>query len=98
VAFATHTGRYPDEIRYELDYGVSFGALGAIGAVTYLLPKWLRIPWAVIAVLYPLTAADWYGHLPDYSTLGHVLSAATGVALSLLWLRKSDTRTQEPRA
>jgi hypothetical protein len=48
VAMATHSGRYPDEIRHELDYGVSFGALGAIGAVTCLLPKWLRLPWAAI--------------------------------------------------
>ncbi|MFI0357540.1 rhomboid-like protein [Actinomadura sp. 9N407] len=94
VAVATHTGRYPDEIRYELDYGVSFGALGAIGAVTYLLPKWLRIPWAAIAVLYPLTAADWYGLLPDYSTLGHALSAATGVALSWRIVRSAPARAR----
>lgn len=81
VAAAVSAGRYPDEVRHELDYGVSFGALGAIGAVTWFLPAWGRVPWAAIALFYPLTAATWYGSLPDYSTIGHVLSAATGLAL-----------------
>ncbi|MFB4319180.1 rhomboid-like protein [Actinomadura sp. 21ATH] len=88
VLLATSSGRYPDEVRRDLDYGVSFGSLGAIGAVTCLLPKWVRIPWALIAVFYPLTAAGWYGWLPDYSTLGHCLSAATGVLLSFTLVRR----------
>ncbi|MFF5258214.1 rhomboid-like protein [Actinomadura viridis] len=87
VAAAVHTGRYPEAVTHELDYGVSFGALGAIGAVTWFLPAWLRLPWAAVAVLYPLTAADWYGWLPDYSSVGHVLSAATGVIMSALLVR-----------
>ncbi|GAA2432653.1 hypothetical protein GCM10010191_53360 [Actinomadura vinacea] len=96
VAFAVHTGRYPDEVRHDLDYGVSFGSIGAIGAVTWLLPKWARLPWAVVAVLYPLTAATWYGWLPDYSTAGHVLSGAIGVALSGLVVREARAHRTAP--
>jgi hypothetical protein len=92
AAMAVHTGRYPAEIKHDLDYGVSFGALGTIGAVTWLLPKWLRFPWAAVAVLFPLTAATWYGWLPDYSTVGHVLSAALGVTLSVFYVRHAITR------
>ncbi|MEW2352147.1 rhomboid-like protein [Spirillospora sp. NPDC029432] len=93
VAVAVSTGRYPGEVEHDLDYGVSFGALGAIGAVTTFLPKPLRVPWALIAVLFPLTAADWYGLLPDYSTVGHCLSAAIGVVLSFTLVRRRTSPT-----
>lgn len=97
VAAAVHAGRYPDEVRHDLDYGVSFGSIGAIGAITWLLPKWLRIPWAAIAVLYPLTAADWFGWLPDYSTVGHVLSGAIGVAIGFALREPSPARDEAQR-
>ncbi|XVQ09870.1 rhomboid-like protein [Spirillospora sp. CA-255316] len=96
VAYAVHSGLYPDEVRHDLDYGVSFGSIGAIGAVTWLLPTWVRIPWAVVAVLYPLTAATWYDWLPDYSSVGHVLSGAIGVALSALVVREARARRAAP--
>ncbi|MFC5753636.1 rhomboid-like protein [Actinomadura rugatobispora] len=96
VAYAVHAGHYPDEVRHDPDYGVSFGSIGAIGAVTWLLHKWLRIPWAAVAVLYPLTAATWYGRLPDYSSVGHVLSGAIGVALSVLVVRKARADRAAP--
>ncbi|HEY7486359.1 MAG TPA: rhomboid-like protein [Streptosporangiaceae bacterium] len=98
VAVAVRTGRYPDEVKHELDYGVSFGALGAIGAVTLLLPPWIRPVWAAIALLYPLTAAYWYGWLPDYSSVGHVLSAATGILLALFLLRRRSYAPAEVRS
>jgi hypothetical protein len=81
---------YPPEVWTELDYGVSYGALGAAGAVTWFLPLWTRVPWAAFALLYPLTAADWYGALPDVTTAGHVLSAATGLGLG--WLLRGRVR------
>jgi hypothetical protein len=83
---------YPAEVWTELDYGVSYGALGAAGAATWFLPRWVRVPWAAFALLYPLTAADWYGALPDVTTAGHVLSAASGLVLG--WhLRKATPET-----
>jgi Rhomboid-like protein len=96
VAAAIRTGRYPSEVAHELDYGVSYGALGAIGAMTWLVPRWVRPFWAVAALFYPLTAADWYGWLPDYSTVGHVLSAATGVGLGVLAVRYGRAPVGEP--
>ncbi|MEC3976335.1 rhomboid-like protein [Amycolatopsis sp. H20-H5] len=83
---------YPAEVRTELDYGVSYGALGAAGAATWFLPRWTRVPWAAFILLYPLTAADWYGRLPDVTTCGHVLSAALGLGLGLL-VRAHRVRT-----
>ena len=93
VAVAVRTGRYPDEVRHAPDYGVSFASIGAVGAVTWLLPGWARVPWGVVAVLYPLTAATWYGWLPDFSSVGHVLSGAIGVALSVLLVRGTHPST-----
>lgn len=90
VAVAVRTGRYPDEVTREFDYGVSYGALGAIGAVTWLVPAWARLPWAMVAVLYPLTAADWYGWLPDYSSIGHVSSAVIGLGVAAYLLRERN--------
>jgi hypothetical protein len=83
---------YPPEVSAELDYGVSYGALGAAGAVTWLLPRWTRVPWAAFILLYPLTAADWYGRLPDVTTCGHVLSAAIGLGLGLLAVRTTGEK------
>ncbi|MBO0883293.1 MAG: hypothetical protein J2P17_23745 [Mycobacterium sp.] len=96
VAAAVRTGQYPDEVTHELDYGVSFGALGAIGAVTWLLPNWLRPLWTAVAMLYPLTAADWYGWLPDYTTVGHVLSATTGLGIMAFMLRYGQAPADGP--
>jgi hypothetical protein len=79
TVIALHAGRYPAEIRDELDYGVSYGALTVAAAITPILPRWSRLPWAAFAVLYPLTAATWYGALPDVTTVGHITAALTGL-------------------
>lgn len=98
VAVAVRTGRYPSEVANQLDYGISFGALGAIGAVTWLLPRWARVPWAAAALLYPLTAADWYGSVPDYTTVGHVLAAAIGLGAAAATLGPLNRRWPRSRA
>lgn len=82
VVVAIRTGIYPDDVRDELDYGVSYGAIGCTGAVTFFLPKWARVPWAAAILLVPLVAAEWYGWFPDFSTVGHVLSAVSGLVIS----------------
>lgn len=93
AAVAVRTGRYPSEVADQLDYGISFGAMGAIGAVTWLLPRWARPPWAAVALIYPLTAADWYGRLPDYTTVGHVISVAVGLGVAAIFVRPRRTFT-----
>jgi hypothetical protein len=93
---AVRTGRYPSEVADQLDYGISFGAMGAIGAVTWLVPRWVRWPWAAVALLYPLTAADWYGWLPDYATAGHVISVAAGLGIAAIFVRPRRTFTSAP--
>ncbi|MFI6448873.1 rhomboid-like protein [Kitasatospora sp. NPDC050543] len=80
VAAAVDAGTYPAEVRHALDYGVSYASISAIAAVTPLLPLRLRPWWVAAAVLYPLTLAHWYGLLPDFTTVGHILSAAIGLA------------------
>ena len=96
VAAAVRSGHYPEAVTHELDYGVSYGALGAVGAATWLVPTWVRPLWAAFALLYPLTAADWYGWLPDYSSVGHVLSAAIGIGVAAVLVRYGRAQAGEP--
>jgi hypothetical protein len=77
------TGFYPPEVREDLDYGISYGAIGCSGAVVCFLPTRARVPAALAVVLLPLVAADWYGRVPDFATIGHVLSALSGLAISV---------------
>lgn len=96
VAAAVRAGRYPNEVAHQLDYGISFAALGAIGALTWLLPRWARVPWAAAALLYPLTAAAWYGWLPDSTTVGHVFAAGIGLGLAAFLMRAGAATAGEP--
>lgn len=89
IVLALRAGIYPDEVRDELDYGVSYGALGCMGAVTFFLPRGFRVPWAAVVLLLPFLAADWYRWLPDFSTVGHVVSGLLGVAISRQLIRPS---------
>jgi hypothetical protein len=78
-----HVGFYPPEVREDLDYGISYGALGCTGAVVCFLPKWARVPVVLAVLLLPLVAADWYGWVPDFATVGHILSGVSGCAISV---------------
>jgi hypothetical protein len=91
VAMATDAGTYPAGIRHSLDYGVSYASIAAITAVTPLLPRRGRPWWAAAAVLYPLTAADWYGWLPDFTTIGHIAAALIGLTagFALAWTART---------
>ncbi|GAB3895231.1 hypothetical protein GCM10029964_074820 [Kibdelosporangium lantanae] len=86
-----HVGFYPPEVREDLDYGISYGAIGCCGAVVSFLPGWARVPAALAVLLLPLVAADWYGWVPDFATIGHLLSGLSGFAVSFA-LRKSGQR------
>ena len=88
ILWAVATGRYPPEVRSTLDVGVSYAAEAALAAVTVLLPRWSRPPWGLFVVGWPLLDADWYGWLPDFTTVGHLWSAAIGLAVAVTVRRR----------
>jgi len=47
VVTGVRTGFYPPEVRDDLDYGISYGAIGCTGAIVWFLPKWARVPAAL---------------------------------------------------
>jgi hypothetical protein len=80
IVAAVRSGSYPGSVQSGLDYGVSYGAIAVAMAVTWYLPLWVRPLWAAFGVFYPLTAATWYGRVPDFSTVGHLAGALLGLA------------------
>ncbi|MEZ0088996.1 rhomboid-like protein [Streptacidiphilus sp. EB129] len=80
IAVATGDGAYPAWTPHALDYGVSYVSIAAVAAVTPLLPRRLRPWWAAAVLLYPLVDADWYGALPDFTSIGHCTAALIGLA------------------
>ncbi|GDY33826.1 hypothetical protein GTS_54590 [Gandjariella thermophila] len=97
IVLALRAGGYPDEVRGTLDYGVSYGAIAALTAVSPFLPRRLAVPWAAFGLLYGFTETAWYGALPDFGTFGHASAALTGLVAGL-WLARSvrRSRTEEP--
>ncbi len=87
IAAAVRDGRYPPEVRSALDFGISYGAETVLAAVTVAVPRWARWPWTLFVLGWPLADSRWYGLLPDFTTVGHLISAALGFALGALLIR-----------
>ncbi len=87
ITAAVRAGRYPVELRYALDFGISYGAETALAAVTLAMPWWAWPPWTLFVLGWPIVDAEWYGLLPDFTTVGHLISAAIGFALGVLLVR-----------
>jgi hypothetical protein len=69
-------------VRQADDYGISYGAQSVMAAATVGLPRWSRAPWVLFVLAWPLGGGgDWPGPLPEFSTVGHLLSAALGFSL-----------------
>ena len=83
ILAALRSGRYPPEVRTASDYGISYGAEAVLGALTWALPRVGRIPWVAFVLAWPLAGADWFGVVPDFTTIGHLTAAALGLALGL---------------
>ncbi|MFE9482983.1 rhomboid-like protein [Streptomyces spororaveus] len=81
ITVALRHGRYPEDVRHALDYGVSYGAQTVLALGTLALPRRGRLPWAVFVLAWPLGGAEWNGPLPDFTTIGHLTAAALGFAL-----------------
>jgi hypothetical protein len=94
-------GRYPAELRDALDIGISYGSIAMTAAIVRELPRWLAPLWAAGGVAYLLSEADWFGPLPDFTTVGHLFAVAIGLtAAALPALRRSlagrRRRTAQP--
>jgi hypothetical protein len=87
AAAAIHSGRYPAKWWDGYDYGISYGVLATAAAVTPLVPRRLRLPWAVGVFAYPFVSAQWFGLLPNFATIGHETAAAFGLAAGCFLLR-----------
>ena len=85
VHAAVASGRYPPETSSALDVGISYGAQAALAAVTGFLPRPARALWVLFVVAWPLADAAWFGLLPDFTTVGHLVSAALGGVVVALW-------------
>ncbi|WP_051710594.1 rhomboid-like protein [Streptomyces sp. NRRL S-350] len=83
ILTALRHGWYPDSVRADFDYGISYGAQATLAFATLALPRWARLPWAAFVVAWPLSGdSEWPGPLPDFTTVGHLVSAALGFALA----------------
>jgi hypothetical protein len=55
-----------------------------MAAITSHLPRPLRPLWLAGWVGYLLSTATWYGALPDFTTIGHMLAIGIGLATARL--------------
>ncbi|MET9573530.1 rhomboid-like protein [Streptomyces virginiae] len=82
IAFALRQGWYPESVRQDVDFGVSYGAQTVLAVGTLALPRWGRLPWVVFVLGWPVGGAEWAaGPLPDFTTVGHLVAAALGFGL-----------------
>ncbi|MEY9907009.1 hypothetical protein ABIA35_003234 [Catenulispora sp. MAP12-49] len=96
AAAAIHSGRYPAKWWNGYDYGISYGVLAIAASVTPLVPRAVRWPWAAGVFAYPFVSAQWFGLLPNFSTIGHETAAAFGLAAGYFLMRDGATRTRTP--
>jgi hypothetical protein len=84
---ALRSGRYPDDTRSAIDVGISYGAQAALAALVVALPRWAWAPWVLFVLGWPVADAEWFGLLPDFTTVGHLIAAAIGFVLAATLLR-----------
>jgi multidrug transporter EmrE-like cation transporter len=90
IAIGVHLHALPQSAAHRLDVGVSYGMYAAVGAALVLLPVPVRRLAALLAgavVLVPVVGDH------DLTSVGHVLSLATGLAW-WPWLRQRQRQRQ----
>jgi len=99
IETALARGWYPPEIRHASDFGISYGAQAAMAAAALRLRHraW-RLPALAAVFAWPLGGAGWSGPLPDFTTVGHLLAAAIGVAAAPLLRDRQPPPAEEPAA
>jgi hypothetical protein len=93
VLLAVRHGLYPAWVRAAPDYGVSYLAMTAATAVSVLIrPRPLAVGYAAVVLALPFTAMTWYGWLPDFTTIGHLIAGLAGLAAAVLLVRRRQAR------
>ncbi|GAA4825198.1 hypothetical protein GCM10023201_09470 [Actinomycetospora corticicola] len=87
LVVALRSGRYPDDTRSAVDVGISYGAQAALAALVVALPRKAWAPWVLFVLGWPIADAEWFGLLPDFTTVGHLIAAAIGFVLAATLLR-----------
>ncbi|MFI1254234.1 rhomboid-like protein [Streptomyces netropsis] len=78
VAGAVAVGRLPAASMHRLDYGISFGLMACIGALSGLLrPRW---KWALLGVAGAMCAQDLIELVDPLASWGHPIALLTGLA------------------
>ncbi|GLZ44288.1 hypothetical protein Acsp06_04730 [Actinomycetospora sp. NBRC 106375] len=94
ILVAVRAGVYPAAVLAAPDVGVSYGAQAAAACVVALLPRWASVAGGAVLVAWPLLDATWFGAVPDFTTVGHLVSAVLGFAVGLLVRRRSRASTR----
>jgi hypothetical protein len=90
VVLAVRHGAYPASVRSDPDFGVSYLAMTAAAAVVAgLLRPWpLAAGGAVVLLALPFTDTTWYGWLPDFTTIGHLVAGVCGLTVGVALVRR----------
>ncbi|MFI1162781.1 rhomboid-like protein [Streptomyces sp. NPDC020801] len=96
VGLAVLAGDLPDSSLHRLDYGISFGVATSVGALSGLLPPWLR--WPMLVVFVGTVLEDLYTFVDPMTSWGHLISVGLGIATWPVIRRRQRTLAQEPAA
>ncbi|MFI1972984.1 rhomboid-like protein [Streptomyces cinnamoneus] len=94
VAGAVAAGRLPEASMHRLDYGISFGLMACVGALSGLLSR--RAEWALLGVAGAMCARDLVDLVDPLASWGHPIALLTGVACRSLVRDRSPSRGAAP--
>ncbi|MFI1799256.1 rhomboid-like protein [Streptomyces sp. NPDC020379] len=78
VAGAVAAGRLPEASLHRLDYGISFGVMASVGALSVLLRR--PVGWALLGFAVLLCAQDLIEFADPLASWGHPIALLTGMA------------------
>ncbi|MCF3102903.1 hypothetical protein IPZ58_15075 [Streptomyces roseoverticillatus] len=78
VAGAVAAGRLPEASLHRLDYGISFGVMACVGALTGLLGP--RAKWTILGLAFLMCAQDLVEFADPLASWGHPIALLTGMA------------------
>ncbi|MFI9205639.1 rhomboid-like protein [Streptomyces sp. NPDC053048] len=78
VAGAVAAGRLPEASLHRLDYGISFGLMASVGALSGLLPS--RWKWLLLGIAGAMCAQDLIELVDPLASWGHPIALLTGIA------------------
>ncbi|MEV8479060.1 rhomboid-like protein [Streptomyces sp. NPDC051173] len=78
VAGAVAAGRLPEASLHRLDYGISFGVMASVGALSVLLRR--PVGWALLGFAALLCAQDLIEFADPLASWGHPIALLTGMA------------------